>query len=75
MASVLVCSSPLVGHVTPMLAVAAGLVERGHDVRFLTGRRFEEQVSRTGASFIPLPPEADFDDTQPGYGLSRTASA
>ena len=54
MASVLVCSSPLVGHVTPMLAVAAGLVERGHDVRFLTGRRFEEQVSRTGASFRPL---------------------
>ncbi len=64
MASVLVCSSPLIGHVTPMLAVAAGLVERGHDVRFLTGRRFEEQVSRTGASFIPLPPEADFDDSR-----------
>ncbi|SDL46774.1 UDP:flavonoid glycosyltransferase YjiC, YdhE family [Arthrobacter sp. ov407] len=63
MASVLVCSSPLVGHVTPMLAVAAGLVEHGHDVRFLTGKRFERQVSRTGASFIPLPPEADFDDT------------
>ena len=63
MASVLVCSSPLVGHVTPMLAVAAGLVEHGHDVRFLTGKRFERQVSQTGASFIPLPPEADFDDT------------
>ena len=63
MASVLVCSSPLVGHVTPMLAVAAGLVDHGHDVRFLTGQRFEHQVSRTGATFIPLPPEADFDDT------------
>ncbi|SDL87739.1 nucleotide disphospho-sugar-binding domain-containing protein [Arthrobacter sp. ok362] len=63
MASVLVCSSPLVGHVAPMLAVAAGLVEHGHDVRFLTGKRFERQVSRTGAAFIRLPPEADFDDT------------
>lgn len=63
MASVLVCSSPLVGHVTPMLAVAAGLVGHGHDVRFLTGRRFEEQVARTGAAFLPLPPEADFDDS------------
>ncbi|MFE4229067.1 glycosyltransferase [Arthrobacter sp. NPDC056886] len=63
MASVLVCSSPLVGHVTPMLAVAAGLVEHGHEVRFLTGKRFERQVSGTGALFIPLPPEADFDDT------------
>ncbi|MDQ0821666.1 UDP:flavonoid glycosyltransferase YjiC (YdhE family) [Arthrobacter sp. V4I6] len=64
MASVLVCSSPLVGHVTPMLAVAAGLVEHGHGVRFLAGRRFEDQVARTGASFIPLPPEADFDDSR-----------
>lgn len=63
MASVLVCSSPLVGHVTPMLAVAGGLVEHGHDVRFLTGRRFQDQVTRTGAAFVPLPPEADFDDT------------
>ncbi|MCZ2402008.1 glycosyltransferase [Paenarthrobacter sp. Z7-10] len=61
MASVLVCSSPLIGHVTPMLAVAAGLVERHHDVRFLTGRQFERQVSDTGASFVALPPEADFD--------------
>jgi len=63
MASVLVCSSPLVGHVTPMLAVAAGLVAHGHDVRFLTGQRFEHQVSQTGASFVPLPPDADFDDS------------
>ena len=64
MASVLVCSSPLIGHVTPMLAVAAGLVERGHDVRFLTGQRFEHRVAETGATFVPLPAEADFDDTK-----------
>lgn len=63
MASVLVCSSPLIGHVTPMLSVAAGLVERGHDVRFLTGQRYRDRVEHTGASFVPLPPEADFDDT------------
>ena len=63
MASVLVCSSPLVGHVTPMLAVACGLVGHGHDVRVLTGRRFADQVARTGATFIPLPPEADFDNS------------
>lgn len=63
MASVLVGSSPLVGHVAPLLAVAAGMVEHGHDVRFLTGQRFEEQVVGTGATFVPLPPEADFDDS------------
>jgi UDP:flavonoid glycosyltransferase YjiC (YdhE family) len=61
MASVLVCSTPVTGHVTPMLAVAAGLVARGHDVRFLTGRLFERRVSDTGASFVPLPAAADFD--------------
>lgn len=63
MASVLLCSSPLIGHVTPMLSVAAGLVERGHDVRFLTGQRYRDRVEDTGADFVPLPPEADFDDT------------
>ncbi|WP_028278908.1 nucleotide disphospho-sugar-binding domain-containing protein [Arthrobacter sp. H5] len=63
MASVLVCSSPLVGHVTPMLAVAAGLVHRGHTVRFLTGQRYADRVTATGAKFLPLPPEADFDDS------------
>lgn len=62
MASVLVCSSPLVGHVTPMLPVAAGLVARGHDVRFLTGQRYKDDVTKNGATFIPLPTEADFDD-------------
>ncbi|MFI5085927.1 MAG: glycosyltransferase [Actinomycetales bacterium] len=49
------------GHVTPMLAVAAGLTGRGHDVRFLTGRQFGQRVASTGAAFVPLPPEADFD--------------
>ncbi|MHA7247910.1 glycosyltransferase [Arthrobacter tecti] len=63
MASILVCSSPLVGHVTPMLAVAAGLVNRGHAVRFLTGQRYADRVAAVGATFLPLPPDADFDDS------------
>ncbi|MHA7275999.1 glycosyltransferase [Arthrobacter sp. Hz1] len=46
-----------------MLAVAAGLVDRRHDVRFLTGRRFEDRVTGTGTTFIGLPPETDFDDS------------
>ncbi|MHA7154745.1 glycosyltransferase [Arthrobacter sp. TMN-50] len=62
MASVVVCSSPLISHVTPMLGVAAGLVDRGNDVRFLTGRHFGDRVTGTGATFIGLPPEADFDE-------------
>ncbi|WP_299167932.1 glycosyltransferase [uncultured Arthrobacter sp.] len=65
MASVLVCSCPITGHVVPMLAVAAALVNRGHTVRFLTGQRYADRVAATGATFLPLPPEADFDDTNP----------
>ena len=29
------------------------------------GARFADKVSATGATFVPLPAEADFDDTAP----------
>jgi UDP:flavonoid glycosyltransferase YjiC (YdhE family) len=60
-ASIIVGSIPAHGHVTPMLAIARGLVERGDHVRFVTGSSFADQVAATGATYIPLPPEADFD--------------
>lgn len=62
MYSLLLCSTPVHGHVTPLLAVARALVDAGHDVRFLTGRRYREAVERTGAQWVPLPAEADYDD-------------
>jgi hypothetical protein len=62
MTSVLICSSPIHGHVTPLLVVARYLVESGQDVRFLTGSRFLEGVEATGATFVGLPAEADYDD-------------
>ena len=62
MSSIIVTSIPAHGHVTPMLAVAKNFVNRGDDVRFITGARYAEKVAATGASFVPLPAEADFDD-------------
>lgn len=62
MASVLLCSTPVHAHVTPLLAVTRGLVSRGHDVRFLTGARFADAVTAAGARHLPLPRDADFDD-------------
>jgi UDP:flavonoid glycosyltransferase YjiC (YdhE family) len=59
--SVIVASIPAHGHIAPMLAVAEDLVGRGDDVRFVTGSRFADKVAATGASFVPLPAEADFD--------------
>ena len=63
MTSILLCSTPVHGHVTPLLAVARFLVERGHRVRFLTGERYRDAVATTGATYLPLPAEADYDDT------------
>lgn len=37
MARFMVTAMPFSGHVAPVLAVAAALVARGHDVRFYTG--------------------------------------
>jgi UDP:flavonoid glycosyltransferase YjiC (YdhE family) len=59
--SIIVASIPAHGHITPMLAVAGDLVRRGDDVRFVTGSRFADKVAATGATFVPLPAEADFD--------------
>lgn len=62
MASVLIATVPVHGHVTPLLTVARHLVARGDRVRFLTGARFSDAVAATGATHVPLPAEAEFDD-------------
>ena len=61
MTSIIVASVPAHGHVTPLLTVARGYVERGDEVRFITGTKFTDRVSATGATHIALPPEADID--------------
>jgi UDP:flavonoid glycosyltransferase YjiC (YdhE family) len=62
MPSHLIAAVPIHGHVAPLLPVAAHLVARGDTVRFLTGARFADVVAATGATHVPLPAEADFDD-------------
>jgi UDP:flavonoid glycosyltransferase YjiC (YdhE family) len=53
---------PFTGHVTPVLAVAAALVTRGHDVRLYTGRAFSASAERIGARFVPWRQAPDFDE-------------
>jgi UDP:flavonoid glycosyltransferase YjiC (YdhE family) len=62
MSSLLICSGPVYGHVAPLLATARHLLAQGHDVRFLTGAKYRDLVEATGATFLQLPPGADFDD-------------
>lgn len=62
MPSILLCSTPVHAHVTPLLPVISALVGAGHTVRVLTGERYRTTVEQGGARWLPLPAEADFDD-------------
>lgn len=62
MARFLLSAMPFSGHVVPMCAVAAALVERGHDIRFYTGAAFRERVEASGAVLVPWRAAPDFDE-------------
>lgn len=62
MAHHLLCSSPIWGHVAPMLRVGADLVARGHRVSLLTGAKYRSHVEEAGMRFLPLPADVDYDD-------------
>ena len=62
MASYLLVSSPIGGHVSPVRALGAALVAKGHRVRMLTGSRFRPLIERDGMAFVTWPAGADFDD-------------
>ncbi|MDQ0893625.1 glycosyltransferase [Agromyces ramosus] len=62
MSNYLLCSSPIQGHVAPMIAIARDLVGRGHTVTVLTGSRFRAAVEAVGAAHRSFAGIADFDD-------------
>jgi MGT family glycosyltransferase len=61
-ATYLICSTPIHGHVTPMTGIGEYLVDRDHRVIMLTGSRFEDRTRDAGMEFVPLTGIADFDD-------------
>jgi len=73
MSSVLLCCTPAHSHLTPILTVARHLVAAHHDVRVLTGCRFADLVTDTGAEFLPLPAEADIDLDHPNEAFPERA--
>lgn len=64
MSRFLLPSTPIYGHLSPMVAVGRGLVARGHTVTVLTGRRYARLVREAGLDFWPLTAEADYDDAR-----------
>ena len=61
MSKFLMMTGPYAGHVAPSLPIARKLVERGHEVVWITGREYKTKVEAAGARFHPLPKESDPD--------------
>lgn len=54
------------GHVNPTLAVAATLVDRGHEVVYLQRESFRPQIEAIGARLVPVPGEPPAGGSVPG---------
>lgn len=59
---ILVCATPVYGHVMPLRAITRELIARGYDVTFLTGSEYKQSIEGIGATFVSLTGEADLDE-------------
>ncbi len=62
MSRILMASMQYTGHVAPGLPLARKLVARGHEVHWYTGSKFQQKVEATGATYIPMSADNDYDD-------------
>ena len=58
---ILIASTLAAGHLSPMLAITRILLDDDHEIAFLTGTAFRDRIEASGAQFLPLPADADFD--------------
>jgi MGT family glycosyltransferase len=75
MARFLMATMPFAGHVNPALPIARKLVERGHEVWWYTGRRYQPKVEATGARYVPMRAARDFDGERVGEEFPEWAQA
>src|ERR1700730_7371566 len=61
---ILIPTTPIPGHLNPLLGLARILVKHGHEVLVQTENRFKPMVEAAGIPFIPLLPEADVEPAQ-----------
>jgi MGT family glycosyltransferase len=59
MARFLIMTVPYPGHLAPSIPIVRKLIERRHEVVWITGREYKEKIEATGARFHPLPKESD----------------
>ncbi|HEX6525599.1 MAG TPA: hypothetical protein VF070_37150, partial [Streptosporangiaceae bacterium] len=60
MARIIVAATPIPGHVAPLRRIAADLAGRGHDIVFVTGSSFRDDIERAGLKFAGLSGIADY---------------
>jgi len=65
MAKILIATMPITGHVNPCVSISRRLAGLGHEVRWYTGKRFEQKVQATGAEYSPMKAAPDFDERNP----------
>jgi UDP:flavonoid glycosyltransferase YjiC (YdhE family) len=61
---VLIASTPLTGHLNPLLAIAHTLVNEGHEVVGLSANIMRDRIERVGAGFRAFPAGGDLDLSQ-----------
>jgi MGT family glycosyltransferase len=61
MIKIIILATPVEGHFYPFIPIAELFYNRGHEMVFITGKKFEKRVINTGARFIPLPDKWDTD--------------
>ena len=59
MSHILILAEPVEGHFNPFVPIIKRFVERGHQVKCLTGRVFKDQIENLDAAFIALPAQWD----------------
>jgi MGT family glycosyltransferase len=62
MARILLGTIPISGHVSPLLSVATALVERGHELLWYTGAKYQALARSSGARTVCFEQARDFDD-------------
>jgi len=62
MARILIGTFPARGHVNPLSAIARRLVERGHEVAWITHAKYRALIEAAGVTFVPPTDGCKFDD-------------
>jgi MGT family glycosyltransferase len=58
---ILIASTPLAGHLNPLLAIGRTLIDEGHEVLGLSATMMRDRIEGVGAAFRAFPARADLD--------------